>query len=171
MKARKVIRLLIAVIMVLLLFAGGLIVFARFNPMRLAFVATFEVRNETTRDFQIVPIGMREGSGEYGPLPLYENQDLPLKSRDDIRFTIPAGDTIVVNYDYDDINYRHLLLKDGQGRLWIMDTDKRGTRHVCYGPQQSIYIIRDDQIMPAPQELAPCFDDNFVEYSAAADYK
>lgn len=171
MTSRKIVQSTISITAGVLLLAAGLAILTYFNPMRLAFMATFEVRNDTARDFQMVPIGMREGDGDYGPLPMYDSTELPLRRRDNIRFTVSASGVIVVNYDCDDINFRHLLLKDKNGRQWIMDTDKRGAHHSCYGPQQSQYIIRDDQIVPAPQELLPCFEGEFVQYSGAVDYK
>lgn len=142
------------------------------NPMQLAFLVSFQVDNQAGVDLEIMPIGMLEGTMEYAPLPRYDSQ---LEGAMPVDWTKPvrlrAGARLTVIYDYDDINFRHILIKDVQGRYYLLDTDRRGTKSHCYGPQKSVYTIPPlPTLPPVPVELIPCFNGSKVIYSGAREY-
>ncbi len=61
----------------LLLAAGcftGVVLLNSFNPFQLMFLDSFEIVNRSGQDGWAPPIGMREGSGECGPLPRFYNR-------------------------------------------------------------------------------------------------
>jgi hypothetical protein len=134
------------------------------------FARGFEVVNDSGEGVEFVPIGMWEGSGEYGPLPQCRRSfpHIPLRHRP---FSMAAGATALVFYDWDDINFRHLLVKDGPGRVLILDTDKVGSTQFCYPPQRDVYRIPPvKELQPADRQLVPCFGGQTVAYAGARQY-
>jgi hypothetical protein len=151
---------------------GGLAFFTLFNPLLLAFLANFEIKNDSGLAVQVTPIGMWEGSGLYGPLPTYRSEHPPaIPARAPCDIPLAPGETISITYDWDDINFRHLLVRVPDGRLLITDTDKMGSLHYCYGPQQKQYVIPPPNLVQeASSELAPCCGGKKVRYSGAIEY-
>ena len=142
------------------------------NPLQMAFLASFDVVNDSGQDVWVTPIGMWEGAGEYGPLPRYRDRFPPAV------WVGPASDLALarnarlkITYDYDDINFRHILVRAASGDVFIVDTDRRGSLHLCYGPQQSTYRIPPlAELSGAPAELLPCVNVDSVSYSGAKQY-
>jgi hypothetical protein len=153
----------------------GLMLLFLCNPMALVFLVSFEVVNESEEHVWVTPIGMLEGSGEYGPLPRYRAPRLPalpLRGRGR-HYEIPlrAGESVKITYDWDDINFRHILVRTESGDVLIVDTDKLGTRGSCYAAQKSRYAIPSLQkLRRAAGELAPCAEGQRVAYSRAKEY-
>jgi hypothetical protein len=147
----------------------GFVLALGFNPMRLAFLVSFEVKNASNEDVTIMPIGTLEGSEKYSPLPRYRNSYPPAISLDTrTPVAIPGGETVTITYDYDDINFRHILVRDAQGTMYTLNTDKRGNRHSCYGPQKSCYSIPPlKNLELASNDLIPCFYGKSVDCSRA----
>jgi len=144
--------------------------FGTWDPMLRAFLTTFELRNEAGVPVTVTPIGMLQGSGKYGPLPRYES---PSRARPAQCFEIPmtSGQTLRITYDWDDINFRHLLVRVGDGHLMIVDTDRLGTRDYCYCAQKEVYVVPQVALMqPAPMDLEACTRGESVQYSAAKEY-
>lgn len=132
--------------------------FNPYNPMQLAFLASFEMYNASGTEVWVTPIGMHEGSGKYSPLERFSGPETPaLPSRNAHDIHIGPGETVVYTYDWDDINFRHILVKDTGGNVFVVDTDTMGSLDSCYGPQQQRYIIpRLSLARRAPAELVPC---------------
>ena len=130
-----------------------------FNPMQIAFLESFDIVNNTGQKIEVMPIGVIEGSGKYSPLPRYKNSFPPCVPLDRTKpIKMEPGTTIKVTYDYDDINFRHFLIKDEKGRIFILDTDKTGDLSGSYGPQKDKYVIPDiNNLRIAPMELISCF--------------
>jgi len=155
---------------ILLLF-GLLIAFifvsAPYNPMLLAFLTNIEVYNDSGVDIWVTPIGMWEGSGTYGPLPRYNGDSAPARrSRQTHDIPLKAGGAVKITYDWDDINFRHLLVRTASGEVYITDTDKHGGRSACYSPEHDRYRIPPiTEMQQAPAELLPCTRGESVQYS------
>lgn len=137
----------------LLLAAGcftGVVLLNSFNPFQLMFLDSFEIVNRSGQDGWAPPIGMREGSGKCGPLPRFYNRyppAVPHPTRSNL--LIPKGETLKYTYGWDDFNFRHLLVRNTSGEVFIVDTDKEGTLHQCYRPPAG--LVRN----PAPSHPAP----------------
>ena len=163
---------MVAIVGIAILLGVGLLLLALCNPMLLVFLQKFEVVNQSGADLWVTPIGMCEGSGKYGPLRMYHNMfppaipkfcdhDIPLKS----------GQSLTVIYDWDDINFRHILVRTQRGEALIVDTDKMGDLHHCYRPQQDKYEIPPlAQLSKASPELLPCIEGKSVTYSGVVVY-
>ena len=66
---------------------------------------------------------------------------------------------------------RFYLVRDKDGKLYIFDTDRKGTKKDSYGPQKEIYIIPQlSQLHPAPEIMSPCFHGEAVRYADAKEY-
>lgn len=143
-----------------------------FNPMQLTFLESFYVVNSTGEAVEIMPIGMIAVSGEYGPLPRYRDAfppAVPIPISQPISLT--PGAKRKLTYDYDDINFRHILVRDKTGSIYILETDKKGTKHACFGPQKDLYTIPPvERLESAPEELIQCFCGNYVPYTDAKEY-
>lgn len=172
---------LVAVVIALAVLAVGVlvaglfvfsIVTAPWNPVLLAFLASFEMYNDSGADIWVTPIGMREGSGEYGPLPMYQNKFPPAKrARSNHDIPLRDGDSLTITYDCDDINFRHILVRTQQRKLFIVDTDRIGNLDSCYPPQEEVYGIPPlADLAQASDELVPCTRGKTVRYSAAQEY-
>jgi len=137
---------------------GLALVAAPWNPMLLVFLQSFEMYNGSGAEVWATPIGMREGSGRYGPLPRYKSKDAPaFGSRQTHDIHLRPGESVTIVYDCDDINFRHILVRTASGRVLIVDTDRMGGLHACYGPQREEYEIPPlGQLSDAPEELVPC---------------
>jgi len=135
------------------------------------FVTDLDVVNDSGEDLRITPIGMWQGSGQYGPLPRFDNRVPFLPSRNWSDLPQAAGTRITIHYCWDDINFRHILIRKTSGELLILDTDKRGNLHECWTPKQSEYRIPPlDDLATAPDELIPCAGGSPVTYSGMKEY-
>jgi len=172
MQRRKRLIVVICIVTGIPVALGGIGLLLLCNPMLLTFLTSFEIRNESGMDVRVTPIGRWEGTGDYGPLPRYWNRTPPaIPSRRGHDIPIKAGGRLKIIYDWDDINFRHLLVRSGSGEVYITDTDKKGTLHYCYAAQHSSYRIPPlKEMQKAPDELLPCTRGEDVRYSGAADY-
>jgi hypothetical protein len=139
--------------------------------MQLAFLTTFEMYSDADVDVWVTPIGMYEGSGQYGPLPRYRDSfppAWPAKAED---VYLPAGSSVRFTYNWDDVNFRHILVRDRTGQVFIVDTDKRGDLHGCCSPEHDRYRIPPlDAMRKAPPELIPCTRGEVVRWKVI-EYK
>ncbi len=142
------------------------------NPMVLMFMVSFDIVNESGSDLWITPIGMWEGNRRYGPLPRFRDRYPPcIPHGQHCDIPVKAGQRLRITYDCDDINFRHILLRDISGIIYIVDTDKKGTARYCCGPQKKEYVIPPlEDLQKAPDELASCTRGENVSYSGAVDY-
>jgi len=156
----------IAVLLVVGL-VGLVLVAAPWNPMLLVFLQSFEMYNGSGAEVWATPIGMWEGSGRYGPLPRYKSKNAPaFRSREMHDIRLRSGESVTIVYDCDDINFRHILVRTPSGRVLIVDTDRRGGLHACYGPQRERYGIPPlHQLSDAPEALIPCARGEAVRYA------
>lgn len=94
---------------------------------------------------------------------------MPHPTRSDL--LIRKGETLKYTYDWDDFNFRHLLVRNTSGEVFIVDTDKKGTLHQCYRPQRDWCEIPPLHTLPkAPAELLPCLQGKYVRYSGMKEY-
>jgi|GEM_PF-2878338 len=169
--------IVIALVVLGAIFAGGVSLrVLRFlnasNPIQLAFLDSFWIVNQSGQYVEVMPIGITAGRGSYAPLPRYKNSFPPAMSLHlSETVDIAPHEKQLVTYDWDDINFRHLLIRDHSGRAYLLDTDKKGTREMCYGPQQEFYVIPPlAELRPAPLELLPCFSGEIVTWEGTRQY-
>lgn len=142
------------------------------NPMLLNFLVRFDVVNESGEDISFVPVGMAQSTGLYVPLPMYDSTSAPALPIDRSGpVTLPRGATASVIYDWDDVNFRHLLIVTQSGKVLLLDTDRAGTLRTCYAAKRTRYAIPSlSQLSPAPPELEPLLRGKRVQYADAKEY-
>ena len=168
MGTRHTVLLGVGLLSLVLLGVGGMALLG--FTFQASFVSGFGVVNDSGESVEFVPIGMWEGSGETGPLPQCRPSFPHIWLRHQ-PVSLPAGATARVFYDWDDINFRHLLVRNSSGRLFILDTDKVGSTQLCYAPQRDAYRVPPlKKLRPADRVLAPCFGGRTVAYAGARQY-
>src|SRR5437867_3289174 len=100
-RTRKTLRLVALGAAVLALIGVVVIVFNPWNPMLMALMGDFEIRNESGRNLQVMPIGITTGDGKYGPLPRYDaNRPPARKIASGSLLSIKANEAAHVTYDF-----------------------------------------------------------------------
>jgi len=131
-----------------------------FNPIRNVFIDSFYVINMSGEDVWITPIGMREGDGKFGPL-------FTISPKVPTNIFIKACGEVKITYNWDDINFRYILVKDYNGTVRMLKTDNIGDINHCYPAQNDTYIIPPlSKLELAPIELLPTLSGEFVEYNS-----
>lgn len=179
-ESKKTLAVLLAIIIPILVIAGligawfaSMIIFPDFYGI--SDKGQFTVINTSGEVIYVTPIGMCRGSGEYGPLCSYAHNEALMKKKLDIKETsdirIPSEGSYTFDYDWHDTNFRYILVRNEEGIVYILDTDKRGTLQTTYPPQQKSYAIPPLAALDiAPQELLPCIEGEFIYYTAAKEY-
>lgn len=113
------------------------------NPMQLAFLTEFRVRNQLKEPVWITPIGSFTSGGK-GVLPQFSAKEPPaIPAWQSTVLRVDPGTVRVVYYDWDDINFTELLVEfaDGSQRLLLVDPNPPTDG---YSPnKQKEYFISD----------------------------
>ncbi len=136
------------------------------NPLRIAYLEEIEIINASGEKIWVTPIGMLESSGKYGPLPRFTDKSFPAIPRGSAHnLKLKPRQYIKIIYNWDNINFRYILIYSKNGGTYIMETDKRGDLHTTYPPKQKRYIIPPlKELKQAPRELLPCMKGKYVKY-------
>ncbi len=148
------------------IFLLSIVFFNYLNPLRIAYLEEIEIINASGEKIWITPIGMLESSGKYGPLPRYTDKSFPAIPRGAAHnIKIKPRQYIKLIYNWDNINFRYILIYSKNGGVYIMETDKRGDLYTTYPPKQKRYIIPPlKELRQAPRELHPCMKGKYVKY-------
>ncbi|MGB9598977.1 MAG: hypothetical protein ACP5QK_03995 [Myxococcota bacterium] len=148
------------------IFLLSIIFFNYLNPLRIAYLEEIEIINASGEKIWVTPIGMLEGSGKFGPLPRYTDKSFPAIPRGSAHnIKLKPRQYIKLIYNWDNINFRYILIYSKNGGTYIMETDKRGDLHTTYPPKQKRYIIPPlKELRQAPKELLPCIKGKYVKY-------
>ncbi len=122
--------------LVLLLFAGHSV-----NPMALAFLTTFQVRNDSKGEVQVW-VGGRGESGRPALLPLHLWEFPAVPAFRSGGFGLKPGAVATITYDWDDTNFTVIIVKTSDGELLAMPVDGGDNRVGCCTPhRQELYVI------------------------------
>ncbi|MCX7957799.1 MAG: hypothetical protein N3B13_01990 [Deltaproteobacteria bacterium] len=148
------------------IFLLAIVFFNYLNPLRIAYLEEIEIINASGEKIWVTPIGMLESSGKYGPLPRYTDKSFPAIPRGSAHnIKLKPRQYIKLIYNWDNINFRYLLIYSKNGGTYIMETDRRGDLHTTYPPKQKRYIIPPlRELKQAPRELLPCIKGKYVKY-------
>lgn len=125
------------------------------NPMQLVFVTTFEVENRTQEPIWVTPVGTYH-PGERNVLPQFA---CPIPAIPAFRWRdlhIGAGETRRIHYDWDDINFSELVVRDGKGVLRTLVVDANPPANSYAPNQEKSYLVGDLSDLPlaAPDVMA-----------------
>ncbi len=131
-----------------------------YNPMLLVFLETFDIANESGETIAITPIGATETAHRLRELPSFQ-EDYP-PARDAVSRNIPMapGQRIKYTYDWDDVNFTHIVIRGPDGVVRALATDYRIEEGCCGPPKRDEYIIPPlSEIPMAPAEMHKFVDE------------
>jgi len=112
------------------------------NPMQLAFVTPFEVTNDSGRTLDVIPVGTFN-SGLKSVLPTFAwgLPAIPRLSRAPYR--ISPGDAQKILFDWDDINFSELVVRDESGEYRQLVTEPSPPMQGYRPPGERHFTIPD----------------------------
>lgn len=90
------------------------------NPMAQAFKASFSVTNNSSETALVTPIGTVGKEGKRLQLPILRNSRFCVRSAKRRDFAIDPHQTLVLSYDWDDINFSEIFIQSRSGRGMIV---------------------------------------------------
>lgn len=118
------------------------------------FITGFTVENRSGQTLDITPVGTKHRNGIKTSLPVTMAvfPHLPALRAGDFR--LEHGESIMIHYDMDDVNFSEIVVEDEQGRQYQLVTDPNPTENQYHGPLQNHYIIEDlRQLAPVKQKV------------------
>ena len=104
-----------------------------FNPMVWMFQTSFEVINQSGEVVYVTPVGVVPGSPQRWTLPL-SWWSIPMIPRADCGdFRLPPGSTKVFRYDWDDINFSEVVVRNDLGSWHQFVVLPEATAQPCCG--------------------------------------
>ena len=123
------------------------------NPMGLAFLTSFEVVNSTHEDLVITPIGARGPDGRRGTLPISSSSRLYVMSSQRGEFPLPAGSTLSLTYDWDDVQFSEIVCRRPDGSDLVLPTGLHPTQGQYRQPPTKRFEISDLAALQPATEL------------------
>ncbi len=121
------------------------------NPFDAIFTTDFVVDNRTDEPIWVTLIGTVGKKGARRPLWMVGRRD-----RGDI--PIDAGDSLRLHYDWDDINFSEVVVRDARGRRFqmIANPDPVGRQYVV-APVRHFVVSDLDTMVPMAPALEPAY--------------
>ncbi|WP_145379291.1 hypothetical protein [Symmachiella dynata] len=127
----------------------GLFLLNCFNPMQLAFISDFEIENKTQQPIWVTPVGtfnsgikavLPQSMAAFPAIPAWHSRDLP----------IAPGARRRVYYDWDDINFSEIVVRDAVGTVAVQLVDAHPPTKDYYANKMDLYEISDIGTLPTP---------------------
>jgi hypothetical protein len=116
-----------------------------------AFVTEFAVENQTNHTIYVTPIGTVNQKGAREPLPVCIWTFPTIWSPQRGGFPVPAGESIEIMYDMDDINFSEIVIHDVEGERGQLVVNPDPTRNLYHPPANARFVIDDlDALVPVP---------------------
>lgn len=113
------------------------------NPMGVVFLTSFEVVNATGEDLLITPIGARGPKGVRGTLPISSFSHFYIMSPQNSQFSVPAGTSLSLTYDSDDVQFTEIVCQRPDGSHVIVPTGLHPTQGQYRAPPTRKFEITD----------------------------
>jgi hypothetical protein len=124
-----------------------LFAFNTVNPMQIAFITEFEVENQTQMPLWVTPVGtFRSGGKSVLPQLAAAFPAIPAWRSRDLR--IDPGETRRIYYDWDDINFSEIVVRDSVGVLRNLVVDPAPPTDAYYANKADLYRIENLQTLP-----------------------
>ncbi len=133
-----------------------LVLLSMVNTMGLVFLTRFTIENHTDRELWVTPIGAVGPEGTRRTLPLAYFTFPYLLSLKDREFRLGPGARRDFTYDWDDIQFSEILVRDQAGDLRVLPTGLPPTEGQYRRPEQKHFVVRDWPAMslPSPEQRA-----------------
>jgi hypothetical protein len=133
--------------LVTLLFALSLI-----NPMGPAFLTTFEVKNASGKELWVTPIGAVNRNGLRRTLPMTANRLFYLQTPADRDFALAPGASRTFTYDWDDVQFSEILVRDASGDYRVLPTGLHPTEGQFRRPELNRFVMTNwKELAPASE--------------------
>ena len=123
-------------ILILLLF-----VLNAFNPMQWVFLFSFEVKDNSNQTIWITPIGSIGFEGKKSRLPVFLNEVPAIPAIVYGGYRLDPGDSKTIVYDWDDINFSDIVVKDKSGEYRSLIVNPNPTERMYSTPTTNTFNI------------------------------
>lgn len=127
------------------------------NPLAVAFNSEFEVENRTSGPIWITPIGTTN-QGSKAVLLQYTGRRLAIPSLHSTDLEVVPGRRVRIHYDWDDINFSDILVRDLAGNESVFVVDAAPPTRGYFQNQQPLYVIQTAELSPAPPQIVTARD-------------
>lgn len=134
-------------------------VFNALNPMQRAFVTSIHVTNATDEPLRVTPIGASGRQAVRSSLPIYVSASPAWRSNQRGGFAVAPGDTITLQYDWDDINLAEIVVQRTDGSIAQLVADPAPQQNRYRQPNPNRFTISDfSALHPVPPDIRTGFD-------------
>lgn len=125
------------------------------NPMGLAFLTTFTIENQTSKQLWVTPIGAVGKDGQRKTLPMSAFTFPNLPSPNDRDFTLTPGGNRSFTYDWDDVQFSEILVRDATGAFRALPTGLHPIEGQYRRPEQDRFVIKkwEDLAAATPAQM------------------
>ena len=122
------------------------------NPMALAFLTSFTVRNESGEPAHITPIAPPVRTGKRWTLPLSVSPRYYLRPPTCADFQLQPGEQRRFTYDSDDISFSEIAVRDLRGNWYQLVVDAEPTKRRYREPSTDFFVIPSWWTLPAESD-------------------
>jgi hypothetical protein len=144
--------LVIAVLCMPLSCVTGLMLFNFANPMARAFLTDFTVRNSSGEIVHITPIGTVGEEGHRRQLPLSLSSEISIPASTASDFRLAPNEERRFTYDWDDINFSEVAVRDERGKWRELVVDPQPTERQYRPPAEDSFVIPPFSELPEATE-------------------
>jgi hypothetical protein len=158
---RRVLRWLLVLNGVLLPLSciPALLLFNSVNTMELAFITAFTVENRSPAPIYVTPIGTVGREGRKWPLPLVIWQAPWVPASQRAHFLVPNGQSITLNYDWDDINFSELVVEEeGRGLQQLVVNPNPTANQYTIPPTTHFVIGAGERLGPVDPKVREAYE-------------
>lgn len=120
---------------------NGLVLINMVNPMAMGFLTSFLVVNQSQETVYVTPIGTVGREGKRYILPLSPSARFSLPSTGPFEITLPPAEEYQFTYDWDDINFSELAVRNERGEWYQLVTDPNPIKNQYHQPQVKAFMI------------------------------
>lgn len=128
----------------------GIVLLIVLNPMGLAFITGFVIRNESTRTLYVTPVGVLGDERRILPQVLLRIPYIPIMDRQNIK--LRKGQSIKIYYDWDDVTFSEIAVRD-EKNTWRQMSVLPEEEKVCCSPnKKGVYVL---PVFDELEEISP----------------
>jgi hypothetical protein len=129
------------------------------TPMLAAFIIDITIVNETDQRIVVTPVGTIGEKGRRSPLPVFRREFPPIQSTQRGGFGIEPGDSTTIFYDWDDINFSEIVVRNEQEDVRQLVVDPNPTTRQYHSPEKKEFVIDDFKALaPVPVPVLDAAD-------------
>ncbi len=139
MTPRRAVRTVGTILLALPALLGLLLLINVFSTF--GFITRFDIVNASGQPIWITPLGVPESGGPRQRLPQKMLPHLDIPALHDTDLLLPPNGTIAIYYDWDDINFTDILVRDAQGQDRVLVIDANPPTGKSFEPKSTRYSI------------------------------